>query len=244
MPAKYYVSPTGNDDNPGTIDKPFKSIQNAIDSTAGEARQIYLRGGDYDVTEGAYQTDRGPSGIYITEWNGGSKDTPLTIEAYENEKPVLDGSKVGNGIISMMLKDVENVDIIGLELHSGKSHGIEVVNGKNINILNNVSRDNQGEGIGVRGYISNVEGNGDTANRSENIRVEGNTVYHNMLDNSGENKGKNNWGGALFIRHAANTVVANNTVYENYGEGIIILQSTDASVEKIRCMITLASISI
>ncbi|MFC1765376.1 ankyrin repeat domain-containing protein, partial [Planctomycetota bacterium] len=44
----YYVSPDGNDSNPGTIDNPFSSIQEAI-SVAGPGDTIFVRAGTYTL---------------------------------------------------------------------------------------------------------------------------------------------------------------------------------------------------
>ena len=44
--AQMYVSPTGSDLNPGTIDLPFRNLSKAI-SLAGPDSLIYLRGGIY-----------------------------------------------------------------------------------------------------------------------------------------------------------------------------------------------------
>ena len=227
----YYVSPVGADSNPGTIDRPFKTIQTAIAQTVGESRTIHLRGGTYDLNEGAQQQDQ-VAGIYIEgQWQIGSESDFLKIQAYQDEKPVLDGRQLAYGLTGIFIKDVQNVEIKGLELHSVRSNALEVVNGKNIDINSNIVHSNQGSGIGVRGYLANAEGNGETAGRSENVRIEGNLVYRNMLRNSGAREGQQNWGGAVYVRHAAQAKVANNSVYENYGEGIIALQSRAVAID-------------
>lgn len=231
MVSEYYVAPWGSDYNPGSFEFPFKSIQAAVDTTAGKGRTIYLREGVYDVSEGSYRTEQGAAGIHIEGWKGGLPDAPLAIAAYRDEQPVLDSTQVAPGQVGVFLKDVENVDIVGLEIHSAKSHGLEVVNGKNIDIVDNISHSNQGSGIGVRGYMADAEGSGDTEKRSEDVRIEGNYVFRNMLDNSGDHKGETVWGGALFVRHAADVSILDNHVYENYGEGLIVVQTTDANVD-------------
>jgi len=228
----YYVSPTGNDSYAGTLDWPFKTIQKAIAQTAGESKTIYLRGGRYDLREEAEQSNQTAAGLYIQgNWHVGSPSASLTIQPYQNESPVLDGSRLSPGSIGIFLKDVQNVDIKGLEISAAKSHGIEVVNANNVSILDNVVHSSQGSGIGVRGYVSDAEENGATAQRSENIRIERNEVRHNVLDNSGEQKGQQNWGGAIYVRHAAHASIANNQVYENYGEGIIAVQSHEVTID-------------
>ncbi|MEC2989517.1 DUF5123 domain-containing protein, partial [Bacillus cereus] len=45
--TNYYVSPTGNDLNPGTLDQPFATIQKAA-NVATEGSTIYIRGGVYN----------------------------------------------------------------------------------------------------------------------------------------------------------------------------------------------------
>lgn len=80
--ANYYVSPSGDDNNPGTSDKPFKSIQKAY-NVASAGNLIYVRGGTYYPTSMLNFTGRnGSSGNLIKIW------------AYPNEKPVIDLSKV------------------------------------------------------------------------------------------------------------------------------------------------------
>jgi hypothetical protein len=50
LAADYYVSPSGSDDNAGTIDAPFATLKKAIgNATAGTT--IYLREGTYQPTE-------------------------------------------------------------------------------------------------------------------------------------------------------------------------------------------------
>src|SRR5262249_14245270 len=47
--ASYYVAPNGLDSNPGTLEKPFQTVQKAaIVATAGDT--VYLRAGTYRET--------------------------------------------------------------------------------------------------------------------------------------------------------------------------------------------------
>jgi hypothetical protein len=74
-----YVSPTGNDANPGTIDAPFYSLHVAVASAfAGDV--IYLRGGTYQYT----------NTVLITGHN--ASNNPVLITAYPGETPVLSWS--------------------------------------------------------------------------------------------------------------------------------------------------------
>jgi hypothetical protein len=78
--ANYYVSPTGSDSNPGTITKPFKTWQKAID-VAVAGNLIYLRGGTY--TTDATKLDA------ISIKKSGSAGKLIRVWAYPNEIPIL-----------------------------------------------------------------------------------------------------------------------------------------------------------
>ncbi|AFU18128.1 Polysaccharide Lyase Family 9,YwoF (plasmid) [Bacillus thuringiensis MC28] len=64
--ANYYVPPTGNDLNPGTLDQPFATIQKAANASK-EGSTIYIRGGVYN--QKVRVTHSGVSGAPITFQN-------------------------------------------------------------------------------------------------------------------------------------------------------------------------------
>lgn len=74
-----YVSPSGNDENNGTISSPFKTISKGIKA---------LRSGDIlYVREGVYHETAKINS------KRGSKDAPIVIKNYQNEKVLIDGSQ-------------------------------------------------------------------------------------------------------------------------------------------------------
>ena len=75
---QYYVSTNGADTNKGTFENPFLSITKAI--------SIMNPGDICFVREGTYHEE-----IALNEIEG-SKENPISICAYKNEKVVLDGS--------------------------------------------------------------------------------------------------------------------------------------------------------
>lgn len=80
----FYLSPTGNDANPGTIQKPFATlhrVQKAIAAEKGKPVTVFLRGGTYYLSET----------FSITSDLSRTKDAPVVIQAYQNEQPVLSG---------------------------------------------------------------------------------------------------------------------------------------------------------
>ncbi len=83
---KIFVSPNGQDYNPGTIESPLKTIEAAIQKTAtikdkSGGAVIYLR-------EGIYRTEKG---ITIPDVLAGTAETPTIISGYNDEKAVISG---------------------------------------------------------------------------------------------------------------------------------------------------------
>ena len=74
----YYVSNDGNDNNTGTIDNPFSTIQKAADvMMSGDI--CYIRQGNYHE-------------VVSINNNDGLESAPLIFSAYENERVLLDGT--------------------------------------------------------------------------------------------------------------------------------------------------------
>jgi hypothetical protein len=77
----YYVSPTGDDTNPGSLEKPFATLQRAQQAAHQKHGTVFLRGGTYYL----------PSPLVFTAEDSGTPDTPEIIQDYQNEKPVISG---------------------------------------------------------------------------------------------------------------------------------------------------------
>lgn len=91
--AEYYVSPSGNDGNPGTLAAPFRTLQRARDvvrtvngNMTGDI-VVYLRGGNYPVT----------SAIDFGASDSGTNGYRVIYQAYPNETPVLNGGTQVSG---------------------------------------------------------------------------------------------------------------------------------------------------
>ncbi len=87
----FFVAPRGSDQNPGTRDRPFASLEKARDAIralkksaqglpAGGAT-VYLRGGTY----------RMGAPLELSEEDSGSPGAPVVYAAWRDEKPVFDG---------------------------------------------------------------------------------------------------------------------------------------------------------
>ena len=79
--AQIYVSPTGDDNYPGTIEQPLKSITAAV-SSAQAGDTIFVRGGVYSLT------------TTISISKSGSEGNRYYLLSYQDERPVLDFSSM------------------------------------------------------------------------------------------------------------------------------------------------------
>src|ERR1035437_9114282 len=77
----YVVSPAGNDSNPGTLEKPFATLQRAQQATRQKRGNVFLRGGTYYL----------PAPLVFTAQDSGTKDAPGIFQSYRGEKAVISG---------------------------------------------------------------------------------------------------------------------------------------------------------
>lgn len=110
--AEYYVSPTGSDTNPGSIDQPFASLEKGH-SVASAGDTIWIRGGTYHLTK---QVKLSKSGT--------SDANRIKFWAYQSEAPIFDCSQY---VTSNTAADVPVILLTGNWLHL---RGFEVSNAK------------------------------------------------------------------------------------------------------------------
>jgi len=203
----YYVSVEGSDANEGSFENPFRRINKAL-SMAIPGDTILVRGGTY------YEKVIFPK--------SGRAGKTITLKAYPNEKPILDGT--GLSIIGKeALVTIRNVDYINFE-------GFDVCNYKSstpwVNI-NGILADEGASNITIRGNeIYNIEHNvaledgrsghaieiiGNTSSVMQNILVEDN-VIHDCNTGYSENLTINGYVDGFVIR--------NNTIYNGENIGI------------------------
>ena len=118
--AEVFVAPNGNDANPGTLAKPFATLQRAQQQArkaAGrEAVTVMIRAGTYYL----------PEPLVMTSQDSGGKAAPVVYQAYQNERPVLSG-----GILMRNLKWTPYKDgIVQAKLPAGFTTDQLFVNGE------------------------------------------------------------------------------------------------------------------
>ena len=210
--ATYYVSTTGNNTNNGALSTPWRDIQYGINHLAA-GDTLYVRGGTYNETA-------------ITVWG---KTSPghswYYILPYPNEKPVIDGTPIpgitpGNGIVAIG-GGSEYVDFEGFEVKNGANAGILVYNASNLYLAWNDVHDNNSSGIAVTSSTSNPIGT------THDVTVEGCSVHHNVLQNQSLNA--SSWQQGLSTWRATYVTFKDNYVYENFGEGLDFVCSTNVT---------------
>jgi hypothetical protein len=222
----FYVSAAGGSDaNPGTIDRPWQTLQKAFDAL--QPGQIaYLRAGTYGAFCSSSRFDR-----------AGTLTSPITVQGYPGERAVLHGqirlegsyfrlsnvvvegpscgvwgepSRQGDNLVLMVPGTTHHVEVSNSEIyHSGWHAGI-AAGGDDIWILNNYIHDNGG---------FNDPGQ---ENTSHGIYYHDGTrgvVANNILEH---NRAK-----GLSARYSGNHIlVVNNTVVGNGRSGMDLAENT------------------
>lgn len=226
----YFVSPTGDDrrargeaKNPAT---PWKTLNTAVKSLQ-PGDTLLARGGTYVES--------------LTIRVSGTEQAPITIAAYENEAPVIDGeaklpAQDWSALVNM---DGDYLHFSGFEVHNSirgnHASGIRL-NGKH----NTVSRCDvhhvMGNGILIRGNYGIVEdskvwqtdqdnalkpgsGWGSALTAARGTRGDDPFTYNAIIR---RNVVFNNWGEGLSAYEAKDIVIEDNIVYDNYAQNVYI----------------------
>jgi hypothetical protein len=145
----YYVAPTGNDANPGSLAYPWRTIQKAADTlVAGDT--VYIRAGVYSER--------------VVPQNSGSAGQPITYAAYPGEMTTIDGTGVivpdYQGLFDLTERDY--VCVSGLRVIHSNYYGIVADTSSHITIEHNYTYDTYSSGI--------------SSWNSDNVIVDGNEV--------------------------------------------------------------------
>ena len=77
----YFVAPNGSDANPGTLKKPFATLQRAQQAARLKHGDVFLRAGTFYL----------PDTLVFTAADSGTKAAPVVFQNYHSEKPVISG---------------------------------------------------------------------------------------------------------------------------------------------------------
>lgn len=142
-----FVSPSGNDQNDGTIDNPLKTVSSAKELIKSIRKdrglpnggiQVYFRRGEYNVS----------SSIVFNRSDSGSEKAPITYRAYPGEEAKIIGSSL---LPSDKFKKIENEDAIN-RLQPGVAEHVWELDLKEIGMQNwgsvEAVGNNNGSGVG------------------------------------------------------------------------------------------------
>jgi parallel beta-helix repeat protein len=203
----YYVAPNGKDANPGTEDKPWRSIQKAADTLfAGDT--VYIKAGTYEEQ--------------IIIKNAGGVGNPITYAAYPGDTVTVDGTNLDlprwEGLFNIYM--VEYIHVSGLRvINAGptlNNPGIQVADARHIVIQNNyvyntsdagiivwdshdvVIEHNEVEGACYNGFNESI-----SIGESDGFEVRYNHVHHSQKEGIDAKDGSSN--GLVYGNHVHDT---------------------------------------
>lgn len=221
------VATTGSDANPGTTALPKATIAAALAVLPNSGGTVLIRGGTYPQIKTLRISRSGAGG-----------DARVVIAAYQNEPVKIVGS-VGNTI------DIyaSFVTLSGLEITQASAatndprtdpeakkpaggHGILIWKARDVTVSGCTIHHVWGSGI----FVGSNDYDGEKKTSSTmNLLIEGNTVHHTCRSN--QQRTAKGWGQAISSFFSVGTVIRNNTVYKNWGEGVNLCGNDRAVAE-------------
>lgn len=83
-----YISPSGNDDNPGTRAKPLKTLEGARNAIRVQKEEKVFKGCRVLLRQGIYYRN---SSFVLNEEDAGTEDAPVLYSAYKGEEVIIHG---------------------------------------------------------------------------------------------------------------------------------------------------------
>ena len=170
----YYVSQTGDDENPGTESEPFESISKVNSLRLKPGQKLHFKGGEiFEGTlilplDGTLQDSVfvGSYGEGNATLNGKNKEAMILRGSYFSVRDINvigAGRKEGNTSNGISIIDASNARIRNLRAEGFQKSGLELYNCQNI-IVRNVSALNNG--------FSGIHVTAENTNKSKNILIQ------------------------------------------------------------------------
>ena len=234
----FYVAPGGSDEDPGTLEEPWGTIQHALD-TLGPGQRALVREGTYAQS--------------LVMNRAGTAGAPITVQAYPGESPVVHPG--GGGAMDYPLRVTAGAAyfrfsgfvVQGAPLHTtvniwisdGQRYPPEPAPTHDIEISGCEIRAGVGTGLlvspntrAVQLIGNSVHDNGDGSKQHQGIYFQGqdglvanNLVYHQTNGFGIQVRGNFADRDTVVETPAHNVIVANNTVVDNSLSGIVVENS-------------------
>ncbi|HEY5407350.1 MAG TPA: right-handed parallel beta-helix repeat-containing protein, partial [Ginsengibacter sp.] len=207
----YYFSNSGNDENEGSIEHPFKTIEhfNSIHISPGD--EVFFKGGEIFT-----------GNLVLDSTKSGTKDKPVVLSSYGNGNPIIDatngtaltiynssyinitditckgsGRKDGNTKPGILISNCINISVVKLDISGFQKSGLQLYSCKNLTVDNVNAHDNGAAGIGVEGiYNSKLSSN--------NIRITHCIAENNPGDPTNLT---NHSGNGIIVGHCTNVMI-------------------------------------
>jgi parallel beta-helix repeat protein len=223
----YYVAPNGNDNNPGTLTSPWRTLSKAAEMIEPGVL-VYLRGGIYRE---AVEFSR-----------SGTHDYPIKILAYQGETPIIDGNNYdlphqdGGALLEI---SGNYIYVSGLEVRYSSYVGV-LVNGSHSTANKINAHHNLHSGMRISGNYSVIEYSNVWSNDMQNYNGKYSSGDSTALTASRHptnaiirnNIVRENWGIGLSTYEADGTIIEGNIVYDNYGPNIYLSDVTNVLFQR------------
>ncbi|MGF1491566.1 MAG: right-handed parallel beta-helix repeat-containing protein [Microcoleaceae cyanobacterium] len=168
--SAYYVSPTGKDSNPGTLQQPWQTIHQAANVLkAGET--VYIRGGKYQINQTIQPKNSGEPGKWIN------------YVGYPGEKPIIDadqievGPRVGQPPFphdqgAFQIERKHHIKVQNLTLINSHKAGFTVRESHYIQLYNNTVINTFASGIAIWDHSSHQKILGNTVIGANNLEMQ------------------------------------------------------------------------
>ncbi|MCA9364345.1 MAG: right-handed parallel beta-helix repeat-containing protein [Candidatus Moranbacteria bacterium] len=200
----YYVSKNGDDDDEGSKDKPFKTIDEAVNN-AKKGDKIFIEKGVYSESLAI------PKGVQIE----GKSDGDVTIagNVQMGDDSEMESVTITGGV--MVLEDAD-VKINDATIKDASVNGIDVIGGASVDIRNTKIKNNR-KGIYIKAKGSVTIEDSEVSNNDEegiDIRSRTNIVIRNTrIEGNGES-------GIELIVGKSDMVISKNVINDNGSSGI------------------------
>ena len=229
MPHVLWISPRGDDSNPGTYERPWATLQHAAEEL-GPGDRVELRRGTYRID------------TPIVPRRSGTADAWIEYVAHDGARVVIDASDVpvppptgdppyAHDQGAFLLEGVAYVRVVGLTLRDSHMAGFTVRDSHHIELLRNTTRDTFASGIAVwdtqhdDAGTEDIEIRGNTVTRANTRRMRPAWVDELAAGSSPEAPHE-----AISIGGAVRFTVADNHVHHTDKEGIDVKETSKHGV--------------
>jgi len=215
----WYVATTGSDSNPGTQSRPFLTISKGV-TLLNAGGTLYVMSGVYHETVA----------VYIS----GTDTSPINILAYPGQSPIIDGGgdlpATVNG--SLLELAANYIYVSGFEVRntnsSLRSNAGVVVLGNHDTLSSMNVHHAYSTGVLIAGDYDVVEYSSIWDNAYANCRATG--CPSSNYQNGGWGTGVAA-GGKAVHRTSLNAILRHNTIYNNWGEGLVTGEANGTIME-------------